>query len=64
MDDTEDNISAKIKKFNLIGVPYQIIIGKKTPEDSVEFREVGKDSKIIKIENVKEIVKTIIEKRR
>ena len=64
VDDTEDNISAKIKKFNLIGVPYQIILGKKTPEDSIEFREVGKDSKIIKIDNILEIVKTISEKRK
>ena len=28
VDDTEDNISSKIKKFNLIGVPYQNILGK------------------------------------
>ncbi len=64
VDDTEDSITAKIKKFNLIGVPYQIILGKKTPEDSIEFREVGKESKIIKINNISEVVKTIIDKRR
>ena len=29
VDDTDDSITAKIKKFNLIGVPYQIILGKK-----------------------------------
>ena len=29
IDDTDENLSSKIKKFNLIGVPYQIIIGKK-----------------------------------
>jgi len=63
VDDTEDNISSKIKKFNLIGVPYQIILGSKTPEDSVEFREVGKESQIIKMENLLEISKTISDKR-
>ena len=30
IDDTEENISAKIKKFNLIGIPYQLIIGSKS----------------------------------
>ena len=64
VDDTEDSITAKIKKFNLIGVPYQIILGKKTPDDSIEFREVGKDSKIIKIDNISEVIKTITDKRR
>ena len=63
VDDTEDNISAKIKKFNLIGVPYQIILGNKTPDDSVEFREVGGDSKIIKLEDLQKISKTISDKR-
>ena len=30
IDDTDENISAKIKKFNLIGIPYQLIIGSKS----------------------------------
>ena len=33
IDDTDENISAKIKKFNLIGIPYQLIIGKNTKGD-------------------------------
>ena len=63
VDDTEDNISAKIKKFNLIGIPYQIILGSKTPDDAVEFREVGKESQIIKMDKLLTIVKTISDKR-
>ena len=63
VDDTEENISAKIKKFNLIGVPYQIILGSKTPDDSVEFREVGSESKIIKLDDIQKIAKTISDKR-
>ena len=63
VDDSEDNISAKIKKFNLIGIPYQIILGSKTPDDAVEFREVGEESQIIKIDNLQKIVKTISDKR-
>ncbi len=63
VDDSEDNISAKIKKFNLIGIPYQIILGSKTPDDAVEFREVGEESQIIKIDNLQKIVKTISDNR-
>ena len=59
VDDTEDNISTKIKKFNLIGVPYQIIIGKKTEINTFEFKEIGKTSKIMKIEHLHEIAKII-----
>ena len=33
IDDTDENFSSKIKKMNLIGAPYQIIIGKKTDGD-------------------------------
>ena len=33
IDDTEENFSSKIKKMNLIGIPYQIIIGKQTEND-------------------------------
>ncbi len=64
VDDTEDNISAKIKKFNLIGVPYQIILGSKTPEDSVEFREVGGNSEIIKISDINKIQKIISDNKK
>ena len=51
-DDTEEHLSAKFKKFDLIGIPYQIILGSKTPDDAVEFREVGEESQIIKIDNL------------
>jgi prolyl-tRNA synthetase len=29
IDDTDENYSSKIKKMNLIGAPYQIVLGKK-----------------------------------
>ena len=38
IDDTEENFSSKIKKMNLIGAPYQIIIGKQTDGDLLEFK--------------------------
>jgi len=45
IDDMDENLSSKIKKFNLIGVPYQIIIGKKSEGDLLEFKEIGKEPK-------------------
>ena len=45
IDDTEENFSSKMKKFNLIGVPYQILLGKKSDGDLLEFKELGKDPK-------------------
>ena len=48
-----------MKKFNLIGVPFQIILGKKSEDDLVEFKEIGKDVTKTKME---EIYKVIINK--
>ncbi len=56
IDDTDENFSSKIKKFNLIGIPYQILIGKKTEGDYLEFREIGKNSENLKIEKIVEII--------
>ena len=56
IDDTDENFSSKIKKFNLIGIPFQIMIGKKTEGDLFEFKEIGKDSKNLSIENIAKII--------
>ena len=56
IDDTEENFSSKTKKMNLIGAPYQIIIGKQTDGDLLEFKEVGKETQKI---NLAEIIKII-----
>ena len=60
IDDTDENLSSKIKKMNLIGAPYQIIIGKQTDGDLLEFKETGEDSKKLKL---KDIIKFITEKK-
>jgi len=57
IDDTDENFSSKTKKMNLIGAPYQIIIGKQSKDDHIEFKEVGKDSKKIKLSEVIKIIK-------
>ncbi|MFL2886769.1 MAG: proline--tRNA ligase [Candidatus Pelagibacter sp.] len=52
VDDTDENISAKIKKFNLIGIPFQLIIGKNTEGDLFEFKEVGGETQKLKIDQI------------
>ena len=52
LDDTDENISAKIKKFNLIGIPYQIIIGQKSEGDLFEFKEIDKEAQNLSIDKV------------
>ena len=61
IDDTEDSISAKMKKFNLIGIPFQIIIGKNYDESAIEFREIGSEIQKLNIKNVIEIIKNKIQ---
>ena len=56
VDDTDENFSSKIKKMNLIGAPYQIIIGKQTEGDLLEFKEVGKDTQKIKLQAIIKII--------
>ena len=52
IDDTDEIFSSKIKKMNLIGVPYQIIIGKQSEGDLVEFKEVGGESQKLKLKDI------------
>jgi len=59
IDDTNENISSKIKKFNLIGAPFQIIIGKKSVENIFEFKEVDSESKNLSLEKIIEIINKI-----
>ena len=62
MDDTEENFSSKIKKMNLIGVPFQIIIGKQNDGDLLEFIEIGKETKKIRLQEIISILKKQKEK--
>jgi len=55
-DDTEENLSSKFKKFDLIGIPYQIILGSKSTDDKFEFKEIGNESQSLPIEEIKSII--------
>ena len=56
IDDTDESLSAKMKKFNLIGIPFQIILGKKSEGELIEFKKIGEDIQKI---DLKEIIKIV-----
>jgi prolyl-tRNA synthetase len=56
IDDTDENFSSKIKKFNLIGVPYRIILGKKSEGDLIEFQEIDKETKNLSLDQIIKIL--------
>ncbi len=56
LDDIEENMANKFKKHDLIGIPYQIIVGSKSQKDEFEFKEIDGNSKIL---NIKKILKEL-----
>ena len=56
IDDTDENYSSKIKKMNLIGAPYQIVLGKKNEGELLEFKELGKETQNLSIDKIIEII--------
>ncbi len=58
LDDVEENMSNKFKKHDLIGCPYQIIIGSKTDGDNLEFRKLDSKSEILSFKEIKLKLKT------
>jgi prolyl-tRNA synthetase len=57
LDDVDENMSNKFKKHDLIGVPYQIIIGSKSEENKIEFKELNFKSEMLSLENIKSKLK-------
>ena len=53
LDDVDENMSNKFKKHDLIGVPYQIIIGSKSEGDNFEFKELNSKNEILSLEKIK-----------
>ena len=53
LDDVDENMSNKFKKHDLIGIPYQIIIGSKSEDNKFEFKEVNSKSEILSLEDIK-----------
>ena len=57
LDDVDENMSNKFKKHDLIGIPYQIIIGSKSEGDRFEFKELNSESSILSLEDIKSKLK-------
>ena len=53
LDDVDENMSNKFKKHDLIGIPYQIIIGSKSEDNKFEFKELNLKSEILSLEKIK-----------
>ena len=58
LDDVDENMSNKFKKHDLIGVPFQIIIGSKSEGNNYEFKELNSKSEILNLEKIKLKLKT------
>ena len=58
LDDVDENMSNKFKKHDLIGTPYQIIIGSKTEGNNFEFKELKSKSEILSLEQIKSKLST------
>ena len=57
IDDTEENFSSKMKKFDLIGVPFQILIGKNSDDKVFELKEVNGEIKKLELNEIIKILK-------
>ena len=53
LDDVDENMSNKFKKHDLIGIPFQIIIGSKSEEGKFEFKELNSQSEILNLDDIK-----------
>jgi len=52
LDDVDENMANKFKKHDLIGVPFQIIIGSKSTDEKFEFKEVNCESKLLSLTEI------------
>ena len=57
LDDVDENMSNKFKKHDLIGIPYQIIIGSKSSYENFEFKELNSKVEMTNLENIKSKLK-------
>ena len=53
LDDTDESMSSKFNKHDLLGIPYQIIIGSKSSDNKFEFREVNGESLVMDLQKIK-----------
>ena len=52
LDDVDENMSTKFKKHDLIGIPFQIIIGSKSKGSNYEFKELNLKSEQLSLDKI------------
>ena len=52
-DDTDEHLSAKFKKFDLIGIPHQIILGSKSTDEKFEFKSVNGKTETLSLDEIR-----------
>ena len=57
LDDVDESMSNKFKKHDLIGIPYQIIIGSKSEQGRFEFKELNSQTEMLSLESIKSKLK-------
>jgi prolyl-tRNA synthetase len=57
LDDVDENMSNKFKKHDLIGIPFQIIVGSKSEENKFEFKELNSESEMLSLDDIKSKLK-------
>ena len=55
-DDREISIGNKISANDLIGVPYQILIGKNSEGNLLEFKEIGKETQQLSLNQITDLL--------
>jgi prolyl-tRNA synthetase len=59
IDDRNERFGFKMKDYELIGVPYAVIVGKKVEEGIVEF--VSRDGEIMKEVDISNIIEAVVD---
>jgi len=59
LDDTNESPASKFKNFDLIGIPYQIVVSSKLNKEDFEFKEIDGDKEIFKKEDILKKLKNI-----
>ena len=47
----------KFKKHDLLGIPFQIIIGTKSTNENFEFKEIDKESQMLNLNKIIQLLK-------
>jgi prolyl-tRNA synthetase len=59
LDDTDESPASKFKNFDLIGIPYQVIIGSKQAENEYEFKEITSDKINLSLDELVKKIETL-----